>query len=259
MSLIVYGPKSIHSPRHVPSWLLLVLAAGCVNAGALIACRQFVTHVTGTSTLIGVDASRWWLKPDYLIILGSFIAGSMASVLALGYRSKRGLAPLYATPLLVVAGLLFLVAGLGHGGTFGSFGTEMDEGGDFLMLTILSFAMGLQNASVATTTGLIVRTAHVTGTATDLGIQLGTALISEGEERDTAVRYAGLRAAQIVTFIAGGVVMFPVAGALGYGAFALPAVFVLIATAASFMPSQVGVARAIRDARPSTRPAPMNP
>lgn len=246
MSLTIYGPQSIHSRRHIPSWLLLVLAAGCVNAGALIACRQFVSHVTGTSTQIGVDASRWWLKPDYIIVLGSFILGSMASVAALGYRSKRDKTPYYATPLLIVAGLQLLIVGLGWSGYFGPFGSEMDEGGDFLMLTILSFSMGLQNASVATSTGLIVRTAHVTGTATDLGIQLGTSLITSGEERREALRYAMLRALQIASFICGGLIMLPATEIWGYGAFIMPAGFICVATALSFTPSQTQYAIGVR-------------
>ena len=39
------------------------------------------------------------------------------------------------------------------------------------LLSLLAFAMGLQNAAVASTTGLAVRTTHLTGPATDLGIE----------------------------------------------------------------------------------------
>ena len=133
--------ETIFSLRHGPSWVLLTMAAGAVNAGAFLACRRFVTHVTGTVSLLGMDSGAWGLMLDYAVVLACFIAGAMASVLAIDGRYHRGLAPLYALPLVIVAGLLSLVSLLGAQGLFGRFGGSVESLPDFAMLSLLSFAM----------------------------------------------------------------------------------------------------------------------
>jgi uncharacterized membrane protein YoaK (UPF0700 family) len=225
------------SSRHAPSWLLLAMGAGAVNAGALLACERFVSHVTGTVTQVGVNFERFWLMLDYFLVLLSFVAGAMASVLAIGARVQRGKQPLHILALVMVAVALILIALAGHLGAFGQFGASPDQPGDFLMLSLLGFAMGLQNATVATSTGLAIRTTHMTGPATDFGIHLASSLFARGEERRTALKHAFLRGGKIFAFILGGVLMVPVVRAVGYLAFALPALLVLTAAARSFVPA----------------------
>lgn len=77
-------------------------------------------------------------------------------------RAHRGRRPLDAAPLLIVAGATAGVALAGHARLLGAFGGEVDQAGDFVLLSALSFASGLQNAAVATSTGLLVRTTHLT-------------------------------------------------------------------------------------------------
>jgi uncharacterized membrane protein YoaK (UPF0700 family) len=118
---------------------------------------------------------------------------------------------------------------------FGIFGGSVEGPRDFAFLSILAFAMGLQNAAVATSTGQLVRTTHMTGPATDLGVHLTTALYVEGEARKTALRQAFLRAGKIFAFAAGGAVGAALAHTSGYGAFFVPAVVVFLATTLSFV------------------------
>lgn len=238
--------RSILSLRHAPSWVLLTMAAGAVNAGAFLACRRFVTHVTGTVTLLGMDADNWHLMLDYAVVLACFIAGAMTSVLLIDGRHHRGLRPLYALALGVVAALLALVSLLGAAGAFGPFGGATERFPDFALLSILGFAMGLQNAAVASSTGAVVRTTHLTGPATDLGVHLATSFFTVGERRGEALRQALLRAGKIAGFALGAGLMAPAAQRLGYLAFLLPASLVVAATAISFAPA----------ARPRARAAP---
>lgn len=252
--LALHQQGTIFSLRHAPSWVLLTMAAGAVNAGAFLACRRFVTHVTGTVSLLGMDAGNWHLMLDYALVLGCFIAGAMTSVLAIDGRYHRGKTPLYALPLLVVAALLSLVALLGTNGVFGRFGGSFERLPDFAMLSIVSFAMGLQNAAVSTSTGAVVRTTHLTGPATDLGVHLATCFFTAGESRREALLRALLRLTKIVGFALGAGLMVPVVARFGYGAFVLPAAFVLGATALSFVPewSALEVPALLRGARGGT-------
>lgn len=233
-------PQAVFSLRHAPSWLLLAFAAGTVNAGAFLACQRFVTHVTGTVTRIGIDAemSTWWLVADYAIVLLCFIAGAAASVLFIQAPRHRGRDALWATPLLVVSTILVGVAIAGSRGAFGAFGGSVEGARDFLLLSILAFAMGLQNAAVASTTGNAVRTTHMTGPASDLGVSLGTAIFATGEARMNALRAAAVRGGKILGFILGAAAMVPLTHQFHYGAFALASVVILAATALSFVPSR---------------------
>jgi len=236
MSVALHTPPTIFSMRHVPSWLLLALAAGSVNAGAYLACQRFVTHVTGLTTQLGIDAGLWRLMAEYGVVVLCFIAGAMASVLALQGRHQRGKAPLHAVPLVAVSVMLMAVALAGQAGLFGRFGASVEQPSDFLLLSVLSFAMGLQNATVATSTGMAIRTTHMTGPATDLGVHLATAWFTDGDARRQALKGAALRGGKIVAFATGAALMVPLTRSSGYLAFLIPGTTILAATALSFLP-----------------------
>lgn len=214
---------------------MLAFAAGAVNAGAFLASESFVTHVTGTVTRIGLDVGMLPLLLDYLVVLVCFIAGAATSVLAIDGRRHRGKRALWAMPLSIVGAILVAVAVAGSLGAFGAFGGSVEQPLDFLFLSVLAFAMGLQNAAVATTTGLAVRTTHMTGPATDFGVHLATAYFAAGEARKSALRGAMLRGGKILCFALGAAAMVPLARSVGYAGFLLPAAIVTIATALSFV------------------------
>ena len=237
MTASLLPPSAVFSWRHAPTWWLLAFAAGAVNAGALLACQRFVSHVTGTVTTIGVDLGRWWwLAAEYAVVLGCFVVGAAASVLAIELRLRHRRHPLHHAPLVVVALVLAAAAVAGRFGAFGAFGGTIEEAPDFVLLAVLGFAMGLQNATVATSTGLAIRTTHMTGPATDFGVGLGTAFVARGEERANMLRAAGMRGGKILAFALGGVAMVPLTSSADWLAFLLPAVSVLTATALTFRP-----------------------
>jgi uncharacterized membrane protein YoaK (UPF0700 family) len=237
--VVLHSAREVLSRRHLPTWSMLALAAGGVNAGALLACSRFVSHVTGTVTQIGVDfGTSLVLMFDYTLVLLAFVAGAMASVLAIQARARRGNTPLHAVPLLVVASLVLATGVLGHFGAFGPIGGAIEEAGDFTLLCVLAFAMGLLNATVATSTGSVVRTTHMTGPATDFGVQLASAWTLHGEERRLALMSALLRAAKIVSFGVGAALMLPLMQAFGHLAFVAPACVVVFAAVRSFLPQR---------------------
>lgn len=227
--------------RHMLSWFLLSASAGTVNTVAFLACERFVAHVTGTVTRFGLQEQST-LFVDYALVLVCFITGAMASGIAIENRYHRGKQPLYAAPLAVVVALLIAVAWAGARGVFGSFGDAGVTLASRVFISVLSFAMGLQNASVATSTGQVVRTTHLTGPATDLGVRLASAVFARGEARRAATRDAALRAGKIVAFTVGVVIAVPIAARFGYLSFLLPAALVFSATVMSFSHSGALVA-----------------
>src|SRR5690606_32108012 len=74
-------------------------------------------------------------------------------------------------------------------------------------IACLCFLMGLQNALITKASTAIIRTTHVTGMTTDLGIELGRALISRNKA-DTNInrKKARLHTSIITTFFIGGII-----------------------------------------------------
>lgn len=236
VSPTVLTREEVLSWRHLPSMLVLAASAGAVNAGALGVAERYVSHVTGTLTLIGTDFGEWWLMLEYLLVLVAFIAGAATSVAAVQGRAMRGKQPVPIFPLLGTALALLVTAALGEWGYFGAIGGKPEEPGDFAFLSVLGFAMGLLNATVAGTTALAVRPTHMTGPTTDFAVALAAAWYAVGEERLTHLKMAGLRGGTIAAFVVGAAVMFPLLHRLGFEAFALPAALVLFAAERSFAP-----------------------
>lgn len=237
-SVVLHTSDDVHSVRHALTWVLLAAAAGAVNAAALVATGRFVTHVTGTITHAGIDvaldATTLTLALEYGLVVLAFVAGAMASVVPLQIRARRGLRPLYFEVLSTVAALLILTGVAGHYDFFGGIGGRMEELSDFALLSTLAFAMGLMNAAVSTGTAMAVRTTHMTGPATDFGIHLATALLTNGDERRLALRSAALRGSKIAAFAGGAAAMVPTVAAWGHLALIVPAACVVVATLRSF-------------------------
>src|SRR4051794_28222888 len=106
MEITLHTPETIYSPRHVPSWLLLAAAAGMVNGVAFLMCEQFVTHVTGTVTRLGLEWPHVGVAIEYAVVFASFLAGAVTSVVAIQARARRGKRPRWAVPLVSVALIL---------------------------------------------------------------------------------------------------------------------------------------------------------
>ena len=151
----------------LPKWVeygafLLALVAGSVNAVALLGFHhQAVSHLSGTATLIGsvlLNPSSSELL-HLLGILLSFVLGSAISGIMLTGTSLK-LGRFYDVLLLLEAILLALaMVMLLNGHTSGHY--------------FASAACGLQNALATTYSGAVIRTTHLTGIFTDLGIMMG--------------------------------------------------------------------------------------
>lgn len=203
-------------------WFLLAGSAGFINTGGFLACRRFVSHVTGFANMQGVAlAERNW--PGALSMASVplyFLLGCMFSAWVVDRRIKQGRDPLYALPLSLIATLMCLVALGGEQGIFGPFG-EYDVGLHHVLLAALCLACGIQNAVVTIATGSIMRSTHLTGTTTDLGTGLVRCLLMhrDSPERQLERRFNWMRFGQIAFFIMGacaGAFVFPEWQYLGF-------------------------------------------
>jgi uncharacterized membrane protein YoaK (UPF0700 family) len=197
----------------LPRWAwwgsaLLAGIAGMINAvGFLSFQHQGVTHLTGSTTLLGIAVAQGDLTASrqVLAVTGFFLAGCILSGMVVR-DSTLQLGRRYGAALAVESILLFCaVPFLGQNNPLGA--------------CLASCACGLQNGMVSTYSGAVLRTTHLSGLFTDLGIFIGHLL------RRVAVdwRRARLCAVLIGAFFAGalaGAATYPV---LGYGTLYLPA------------------------------------
>lgn len=159
--------RSEHTVRHLG--LALAFVAGATNAGAYLAVKRYTSHMTG---IVSSMADNLVLG-EYGLVLGAlgavvaFLLGAMTSAVMINFGRRHGSRSQFALPLMLEA-VLFLVFGL-MGATLA--GVE----GLFVPATValLCFMMGLQNAVITKISGSVVRTTHLTGVITDLGIELG--------------------------------------------------------------------------------------
>jgi len=213
--------------------LVLAFVAGATNAGGFLAVHQYTSHMTG---IVSAMADHLALG-EFRAYLGgfgallSFIAGSACSAILVNLGRRRRLHSEFALPLVLEALLL-----LG----FGALGERLARiPGLFVPLTVmlLSFIMGLQNALITKLSHAEIRTTHITGLVTDLGIELGR-LVYWNSPRAADLppvranrERLGLLLGLAVSFFGGGV-----AGALGFksiGYYATLPLALLLVTLAS--------------------------
>jgi len=158
--------------------ITLAWIAGYTNVMTILACGHVTSHVSGTTSDLGrAVAERNWATTGFLLfLLLTFAAGAAASGFVCELGRRRGWESIYVVPMALEASLL---TGFALVWEFGSV-TSSDRGGAgasptvgaiFLLTGIASIAMGLQNATITRISSGVVRTTHVTGVLTDLGLE----------------------------------------------------------------------------------------
>lgn len=197
----------------LPRWVwtgawALAFVAGIVNVVGLLGFEhQAVTHLTGTTSMLAAALANLDLTAalHFAAIIGSFLAGAVVSGFVIK-DSTLQLGRRYGVALLLESALLFAaVPLLIRNSVFGIYSA--------------SCACGLQNAMVSAYSGAVVRTTHLSGMFTDLGIFLGHAL--RGLPIDT--RRLRLCLLIISGFLVGGTVGALAFHHLSYSALLLPA------------------------------------
>jgi uncharacterized membrane protein YoaK (UPF0700 family) len=161
---------------------LLAFVAGAVNAGGFLAVQRYTSHMSGIvsgmadSLVLGevLEAAGG------LCLVLSFVCGAASTSLLVNWGRRRSLHSQYALPLLLEAALLLV---------FGVLGASLQSMVEVLVPStalLLCFLMGLQNATITKVSQAEIRTTHMTGVITDLGIELGRLLYWNRSEEANA-------------------------------------------------------------------------
>jgi len=210
--------RTADSNRHLGFTLAFV--AGAVNAGGFLAIHHYTSHMTG---IVSTMADNLVLGTHEAVLAGAaalfaFVAGAASSAMLVLFARRRGMNSQYALPLMIEAVLLLC---------FGMLGARLANiDGLFFPLTImlLAFIMGLQNAVISKLSDAEIRTTHVTGILTDIGIELGRRLYGRLQPSDGVRRDMGRgRKLRLLCTLAACFFLGGIAGTIGFHELGYPA------------------------------------
>lgn len=149
------------------SWI-----AGYTNILTLITCGQATSHMSGSVSQLGRDLVEWRVEGGAYVValLTAFLLGAGLSGLLTEIGRHARWQSIYVLPMAAEALMLAVFA------LFVDWEMVQALDPDYakLWLTLIpAAAMGLQNATITRISGGVVRTTHVTGVATDLGLESG--------------------------------------------------------------------------------------
>jgi len=210
--LVQEGALRSESLNRQLAWSM-ALVAGAVNAGGFLAVSHYTSHVTGVASSLADELALGDVTTA-LVALGmilSFLAGAFTCTTLISLGQRRRLRSRYAITLIFEAGLLLVFGFLGH---------QLEREIVFTLpatVMLLCFIMGLHNVVTTIITGATVRTTHLTGIVTDIGIELSRLAYRNihtrhGRDRIIANRKRlSLNVLIVVSFLIGGL-----GGALGF-------------------------------------------
>lgn len=211
--------------------LVLAFIAGAINAGGFLAIGQYTSHMTGIVSAIADNLAMglFGIVGIGAVALVAFTAGAGCSAMLINWGRRNARASQYAYPIALESLLLL---------AFGILGALSREAPQFMALAapLLCFIMGLQNATITKISGARMRTTHLTGMITDIGIELGKFAYWHRDRTKPFQVTADLGKLGLLSRIVGMFFLGGVIGALGFGhlgyVFSIPLAAVLMVLAA---------------------------
>ncbi|GHB70791.1 YoaK family protein [Persicitalea jodogahamensis] len=182
--------------------VLTAFSAGMVNVVTLIIFFAFASNVTGHYAILAEEISKgeWYQVAVVMSWILLFLIGSFISNFIIINLNRRNAYVAHALPLLLEIACLLTV------GIYGEYSYQGTLTETEILVAFMLFAMGLQNGLTASISNFSVKTTHLTGLTTDLGILFS--MFTQRQYRTNAVLVgkAKLLVAIAVSYLTGGVV-----------------------------------------------------
>ena len=202
---------------------LLSSIAGALNAVGFLIAGSFTANMTGNISMFAETLAQrdMLLALSFLGLVAAFIFGATAAAFAIQTGEKYQHRSAYALVIAFEALMLLALASV--------FIPHPESAQETHLIIVLSFVMGLQNATTTMISKAQVRTTHVSGMATDIGIELA-ALAAGQDARQTALPKLLLHALTLACFAAGGILGAVSFSYTGYWLFVVLAAILLLIT-----------------------------
>jgi uncharacterized membrane protein YoaK (UPF0700 family) len=176
--------------------------AGIIDVVGLIAFLAFTSNVTGHVATL----AKHILQKNYSDIilfaawLFMFMAGAFVSNFIVQSLKRKSVYKAHSAPIVLEIIVLLLVAIYGH-----NFYQETQQEREIVIGALL-FAMGLQNGLVSNISGGLIKSTHLTGLFTDLGVELADWLHPNTHKSNEVKNKIYVRVTILAFFIFGGIV-----------------------------------------------------
>lgn len=181
---------------------LTAFVAGMVNVASLLVFFAFTSNVTGHYAIVAAEIAKgnhFQVAVVFAWIL-TFFLGSFTSNFLVINLTRWSSYVAHAAPLVLE--ILCLVSV----GVYGQFYYQETLTETEFLLALMLFAMGLQNGLTASISNFAVKTTHLTGTTTDLGILFSMFLRKEYRENAEMVGKAKLLLSIAAAYLGGAIV-----------------------------------------------------
>jgi len=177
---------------------LLSFVAGIVNVVGFLSVQRLTTNVTGHFAFFVDEVFKLHFAESFIyffyilfFFLGSFVSSLLTEIIAT--KNERFI---FIIPIIIESIILFTIAFCGQ--------NLINYNSNLIAFSLL-FAMGLQNSLVTRISNAVVRTTHLTGLFTDLGIELSQLFFyKKREQQDKLISTIRLRLRIIIFFFMGG-------------------------------------------------------
>ncbi len=179
------------------------LTAGMVNVSSVIVFFAFTSNITGHFAILAQELSKgnWYQAAVAIIWLSMFFVGNFSAnlflVLPIGRLKRKHRAVI---PVVLEVICLLLIA------TYIQLFYRETLGETEFLVGFLLFTMGLQNGQSAGLSNFAIKTTHLTGLMTDLGVMLAMFIKKENRRNPNLVERCRLSFRIMGSYLLGGII-----------------------------------------------------
>lgn len=215
--------EDVYRKEYTLLWVLLSFKAGLLNAAGFLIAGSYVSHITGFGTQIGIALGHheYTFGAELLVIPIAFIGGAVFTSMVLDANYSKDKVPHYPVVQLAITSLIGLIS---IGFAAGFFSPDMSVGhsvSSVILIGMLCFVCGIKNALTTWASHGKIRTTHITGLSTDIGLHLPKLFRPSGATsrypESRAVTY--VRVATLASFSIGSCMAAILIPTVGHGIF----------------------------------------
>lgn len=217
--------KDLYNKRYAFLWAILSFKAGLINASGFLIAGSYVSHVTGFGTQVGIALGHeeFEFGLELFVIPLAFIGGSFLTSLILDQDYSPNRVPNYPLVQSLITFLLGAIALLFSVGAFDTSSPFVHNEKSIFLIGLLCLVCGLKNGLTTWATHGKIRTTHLTGLSTDIGLHLSKLFQAEGSNsrypESKKVNY--IRIMTLLSFSAGSCIAAVLIPMIGYKVFYL--------------------------------------
>ena len=194
--------KNLYDKPYTYLWSVLSFKAGFINSTGFLLTGSYVSHVTGFGSQIGISLGLndyIFLGFELLLIPICFILGSFIASLVLDYQYDNNKIAPYPKVQFLITFLLGSLAFVSNNSYLSEQFQFIHNDKNILLIAILCLICGLKNGLTTWATHGKIRTTHLTGLSTDIGLHL-TKLIKSYHQKCRFPERRKVNFTRILTF-----------------------------------------------------------